>query len=53
MPRKVDLRVSFGAILMTLSAVCAGQASDPDPGHSIDAIFEKWNKPDTPGCVLG
>lgn len=49
----MNLRLSFGAILMILSAVCAGQASNPDPVHSIDEIFQKWNEPDTPGCALG
>ena len=47
------LRLGFTALLMGLSAVCAGETHAPDPDPSIDAIFQKWNKPDAPGCVLG
>jgi CubicO group peptidase (beta-lactamase class C family) len=53
MPKEAVFRSGFAALLMSFSAVCAGEAPAPDPGHSIDAIFQKWNKSDAPGCVLG
>jgi CubicO group peptidase (beta-lactamase class C family) len=53
MPKVVGLRFSFTAVLIGVTGVCAGQTPNPDLGHSLDAIFQKWNKPDVPGCVLG
>ena len=49
MPKVVGLRFSFTAVLIGVSGAYAGQPPNPDLEHSLDAIFQKWNKPDVPG----
>jgi len=45
--------ITFLAVLMCLAIECRVWAADPDPVQAIDAVFQNWNKPDAPGCVLG
>jgi CubicO group peptidase (beta-lactamase class C family) len=42
------------AAIMALSIPCRAQSADVlDIGRSVDAIFQDWNKPNEPGCVVG
>jgi CubicO group peptidase (beta-lactamase class C family) len=42
------------AAIMALSIPCRAQSADVfNIGRSVDAIFQDWNKPNEPGCVVG
>jgi CubicO group peptidase (beta-lactamase class C family) len=46
----------LGVVLAGISMVsCHGrqQALPPDVAKQVDKIFEKWDRPDSPGCALG
>jgi CubicO group peptidase (beta-lactamase class C family) len=46
----------WGVVLAGVAMVsCQGrqQALAPDIAKQVDAVFEKWNRPDSPGCALG
>ncbi len=46
----------WGVVLAGISLVsCQGrqQALSPDVAKQVDKIFEKWDRPDSPGCALG
>lgn len=40
------------AIFLTVG-VTKAQTLAPDAAKQIDKVFEKWDKPDSPGCALG
>jgi CubicO group peptidase (beta-lactamase class C family) len=46
----------WGVVLAGISLVsCQGQqrALPPDAAKQVDRVFEKWDRPDSPGCALG
>jgi len=48
----------LGLIIVAAAAIAAaGQGQAPAPGLSpeakVDRVFERWNRSDTPGCVVG
>ena len=46
----------WGVVLAGISLVsCQGrrQALPPDVAKQVDKVFEKWDRPDSPGCALG
>jgi CubicO group peptidase (beta-lactamase class C family) len=43
--------VFAGLVLASLAA--QGQILSPDVTAKVDKVFEKWNKPDSPGCAVG
>ena len=48
--------VSFGALVAIVLAAAGSAARAQAPGAAnarVDAIFETWNRPDSPGCALG
>jgi CubicO group peptidase (beta-lactamase class C family) len=50
------VRRSVGVFLAATSSLaisCLVAAASPSPEQSLDAIFQQWNRPDTPGCVVG
>jgi CubicO group peptidase (beta-lactamase class C family) len=51
------MKSSRWAVIMasTLLASCVlqGQSLPPDVAKQVDKVFEKWDKPDSPGCALG
>ena len=52
------MMTSLTLVVAQASASGAGAASAPLPispqeAQKIDALFDKWSKPDTPGCALG
>jgi CubicO group peptidase (beta-lactamase class C family) len=49
-------RMPWGVLLAGISMVsCRGpqQALPPDVAKQVDKVFEKWDRPDSPGCALG
>src|SRR5580692_2301494 len=44
--------VIFQGILL-ISCLAKAQTLPPDITKQVDKVFEKWNKPDSPGCALG
>jgi len=44
--------VVLGAILLAAAALQA-QSLSPELAEKVDKVFEKWNRPDSPGCALG
>ena len=38
---------------LLISSVSHGQTLPPDAVQKVDKIFEKWDKPDSPGCAVG
>ena len=40
-------------ILAAWTATWIGRAQTPGPETEVDRIFEQWNRPDSPGCVVG
>ena len=46
----------WGVVLAGMALVsCQGrqQALAPDIAKQVDTVFERWNRPDSPGCALG
>jgi CubicO group peptidase (beta-lactamase class C family) len=43
--------VSMGIFLIW--SVARAQTLPPDVARNVDKIFEKWDRPDSPGCALG
>jgi CubicO group peptidase (beta-lactamase class C family) len=39
--------------IFLVSRVGKGQSLPPDVRRQVDKVFEKWDKPDSPGCALG
>src|SRR5277367_6245231 len=39
--------------ILLISCVSRGQTLPPDVAKQVDKIFEKWDRPDSPGCALG
>jgi len=49
-------RMRWAAILPGLlltSSLANAQSLAPDVTRQVDKVFEKWDKPDSPGCALG
>jgi CubicO group peptidase (beta-lactamase class C family) len=49
-------RMQLSAILPALllvSCLAKAQTLPPDVTKQVDKVFEKWDKPDSPGCALG
>jgi CubicO group peptidase (beta-lactamase class C family) len=49
-------RMPWGVLLAGISMVsCHGlqQALPPEVAKEVDKVFEKWDRPDSPGCALG
>jgi CubicO group peptidase (beta-lactamase class C family) len=49
-------RMRWSAILPALllvSCLAKAQTLPPDVTKQVDKVFEKWDKPDSPGCALG
>jgi CubicO group peptidase (beta-lactamase class C family) len=44
--------VIFQGILL-VSCLSTAQTLPPDVTKQVDKVFEKWDKPDSPGCALG
>src|SRR5580704_6001648 len=44
--------VILPAILLA-SSLAKAQTLPPDVARQVDKVFEKWDKPDSPGCALG
>jgi CubicO group peptidase (beta-lactamase class C family) len=45
--------IAILALLIWLASGCRVWAAESVPTPALDAIFQSWNKPDTPGCALG
>ena len=46
--------ITAAILALAQSMPCRAQPLDvPDLGHAIDAIFDKWNSADSPGCGVG
>jgi CubicO group peptidase (beta-lactamase class C family) len=45
--------VVLPAIFLASSSLAHTQALPPDVSKQVDKVFEKWDKPDSPGCALG
>ncbi len=39
--------------LLLISGLANAQSLAPDVSRQVDKVFEKWDKPDSPGCALG
>jgi CubicO group peptidase (beta-lactamase class C family) len=39
--------------LLLVSCLANAQTLPPDVTKQVDKVFEKWDKPDSPGCALG
>jgi CubicO group peptidase (beta-lactamase class C family) len=39
--------------LLLTSSLANAQSLTPDVTRQVDKVFEKWDKPDSPGCALG
>lgn len=39
--------------LLLISCLAKAQTLPPDVTKQVDKVFEKWDKPDSPGCALG
>lgn len=39
--------------LLLTSGLANAQSHTPDVTKQVDKVFEKWDKPDSPGCALG
>jgi CubicO group peptidase (beta-lactamase class C family) len=39
--------------LLLVSCLAKAQTLPPDGTKQVDKVFEKWDKPDSPGCALG
>ena len=49
-------RMPWGVLMAGISMVsCNGprQALPPEVAKQVDKVFEKWDRPDSPGCALG
>ncbi len=49
-------RMRWSAILLALllvSCLAKAQTLPPDVTKQVDKVFEKWDKPSSPGCALG
>jgi len=44
--------VAFATVLLAGLAL-RGQNISPEMSAKVDRVFDKWNKPDSPGCALG
>ena len=44
--------VAFATVLLAGLAL-RGQNLPPEMSAKVDRVFDKWNKPDSPGCALG
>ena len=44
--------VAFATVLLAGLAL-RGQNISPEISAKVDRVFDKWNKPDSPGCALG
>src|SRR5260370_7736223 len=42
-----------GIALVSRLALAQAQTPIPDVTKQVDKVFEKWDKPDSPGCALG
>jgi CubicO group peptidase (beta-lactamase class C family) len=48
--------IRCGAILSAIflaSSLAKAQTLPPDVARQVDKVFEKWDKPESPGCALG
>ncbi len=50
--------LAFSAFIAAAAAAALGQAPAPKPPElsseaKVDRVFERWNRSDTPGCVVG
>jgi CubicO group peptidase (beta-lactamase class C family) len=45
--------VAILAVFFLAAGVARTQTLPPDAAKQIDKVFEKWDKPDSPGCSLG
>jgi CubicO group peptidase (beta-lactamase class C family) len=45
-------KTPIARFLLLVAALAASLLAQTDPAGSIDAIFEKWNKPSTPGAAV-
>jgi CubicO group peptidase (beta-lactamase class C family) len=41
------------ASILSLSSVVSSQDLPPDLARQVDKVFEKWDRPSSPGCALG
>lgn len=41
------------AVILLASFAAQSQTLPPDIATKVDKVFDKWNKPDSPGCALG
>ena len=49
-------RMRWGVIfqgILLVSCLSTAQTLPPDVTKQVDKVFEKWDKPDSPGCALG
>jgi len=58
--RKLQLAVVILGLILISGVAALGQAQVPGPEKSelstearVDKVFERWNRSDTPGCVIG
>ncbi len=50
---RVFCRFTALALVFGISPGGAWAATPADTGKSVDSIFAAWDKPDSPGCVVG
>jgi CubicO group peptidase (beta-lactamase class C family) len=50
--KRMQRSVILPAIFL-VSCVAKAQTLPPDVTKQVDKVFEKWDKPDSPGCALG